>query len=70
MDDNFFPQGIEKPMRRGATLELVLNNMLGLVRSPKLKGSLGCSTYEIVEFLREARRAHSKLEKSRLWPLH
>lgn len=72
MDDNFLAQEIEKPTRRGATLDLVLNNKLGLVRNGKLKGSLGCSTHEMLEFkiLREARTAHSKLEKSRLWPLH
>lgn len=72
MDDTFLPLEIEKPVRKGATLDLVLNNKLGLVRNAKLKGSLGCSTYEMMEFkiLKEARTAHSKLEKSRLWPLH
>ncbi|GAB0189066.1 mitochondrial enolase superfamily member 1 [Grus japonensis] len=50
-------------MRRGAILNLVLTNKEGLVGDVKLKGSLGCSDHEIVEFkiLRAARRAHSKL---------
>ncbi|GAB0176047.1 nucleoside diphosphate kinase 6 [Grus japonensis] len=50
-------------MRRGAMLDLVLTNKEGLVGNVKLKGSLGCSDHEMVEFkiLRAARRAHSKL---------
>ncbi|GAB0182044.1 mitochondrial enolase superfamily member 1 [Grus japonensis] len=50
-------------MRRGAMLDLVLTNKEGLVGNVKLKGSLGCSDHEIVEFriLRAVRRAHSKL---------
>ncbi|GAB0184043.1 hypothetical protein GRJ2_000869600 [Grus japonensis] len=44
-------------MRRGAMLDLILTN------KEKLKGSLGCSDHEMVEFkiLRTARRVHSKL---------
>ncbi|GAB0176549.1 hypothetical protein GRJ2_000120100 [Grus japonensis] len=44
-------------------LDLVLTNKEGLVGNVKLKGSLGCSDQEMVEFkiLRAARRAHSKL---------
>ncbi|GAB0182885.1 hypothetical protein GRJ2_000753800 [Grus japonensis] len=63
IDDNFFLQVIEEPMRRGAMLDLVLTNKEGLVGNVKLKGSLGCSDQEMVEFkiLRAARRAHSKL---------
>lgn len=50
-------------MRRGATLDLVLNNKEKLVGSVKLKGSLGSCGHEMVEFkiLRAARRAYSKL---------
>ncbi|GAB0189368.1 hypothetical protein GRJ2_001402100 [Grus japonensis] len=50
-------------MRRGAMLDLVLTNKEVLVGNVKLKGSLGCSDCEIVEFkiLRAVRRAHSKL---------
>ncbi|GAB0208721.1 hypothetical protein GRJ2_003337800 [Grus japonensis] len=56
-------QVIEEPTRRGAMLDLVLTNKEGLVGDVKLKGSLGCSDHEMVEFriLRTARRAHSKL---------
>ncbi|GAB0184915.1 triadin [Grus japonensis] len=44
-------------------LDLILTNKEGLVGDIKLKGSLGCSDHEMVEFriLRAARRAHSKL---------
>ncbi|GAB0181918.1 cAMP-dependent protein kinase inhibitor alpha [Grus japonensis] len=50
-------------MRRGTILDLVLTNKEGLVGDVKLKGSLGCSDHEMVEFeiLRAARRARSKL---------
>ncbi|GAB0184462.1 hypothetical protein GRJ2_000911500 [Grus japonensis] len=63
VDDNLLLQVIEEPMRRGAMLDLVLNNKEGLVGDVKLKGSLGCSDHEMVEFkiLRAARRVHSKL---------
>ncbi|GAB0208651.1 hypothetical protein GRJ2_003330800 [Grus japonensis] len=62
-DDNFLLQVIEEPTRRGAMLDLVLANKEGLVGDVKLKGSLGCSDHEMVEFkiLRAVRRAHSKL---------
>ena len=44
-------------------LDLVFNNKEGLMGNVKLRGSLGCSDHEIVEFkmLRAARRVHSKL---------
>ncbi|GAB0186117.1 hypothetical protein GRJ2_001077000 [Grus japonensis] len=63
IDDNFFLQVIEEPTRRGAMLDLVLTNKEELVGNVKLKGSLGCSDHERVEFkiLRTARRVHSKL---------
>ncbi|GAB0207190.1 hypothetical protein GRJ2_003184600 [Grus japonensis] len=63
VDDNFLLQVIEEPTRRGAMLDLVLTNKEGLVGDVKLKGSLGCSDHEMVEFriLRVARRARSKL---------
>ncbi|GAB0182896.1 hypothetical protein GRJ2_000754900 [Grus japonensis] len=49
-DDNFLLQVIEEPTRRGAMLDLVLTNKEGLVGNVKLKGSLGCSDQEMVEF--------------------
>ncbi|GAB0179465.1 hypothetical protein GRJ2_000411800 [Grus japonensis] len=63
IDDNFLLQGIKELTRRGAVLDLVLTNKEGLVGDMKLKGSLGCSDHEMVEFriLRTARRARSKL---------
>ncbi|GAB0178039.1 nucleoside diphosphate kinase 6 [Grus japonensis] len=53
----------EEKTRRGAILDLVLTNNEKLVENVKLKGSLGCSDHEMMEFkiLRAARRAHSKL---------
>ncbi|GAB0177964.1 hypothetical protein GRJ2_000261700 [Grus japonensis] len=62
-DDNFLLPVTEKPTRRGAMLDLILTNKEGLVGDVKLKGSLGCSDHEMVEFwiLRAARRACSKL---------
>ncbi|GAB0205312.1 mitochondrial enolase superfamily member 1 [Grus japonensis] len=44
-------------------LDLILTNKEGLIGDVKLKGSLGCSDHEMVEFriLRAARRARSKL---------
>ncbi|GAB0180838.1 hypothetical protein GRJ2_000549100 [Grus japonensis] len=63
VSDNFLLQVIEELMRRGAMLDLVLINKEGLVGNVNLKGSLGCSDHEMVEFkiLRAARRVHSKL---------
>ncbi|GAB0181809.1 hypothetical protein GRJ2_000646200 [Grus japonensis] len=63
VDDNFLLQVTEEPTRRGAMLDIILTNKEGLVEDVKLKGSLGCSDHEMVEFriLRAARRAHSKL---------
>ncbi|PKU32103.1 dtw domain-containing protein 2 [Limosa lapponica baueri] len=63
VDDNFLLQMVEEPMRRKAMLDLVITNKEGLVGNVKLKGSLGCSDHEIVEFkiLRAARRVRSKL---------
>ncbi|TRZ10047.1 hypothetical protein HGM15179_017058 [Zosterops borbonicus] len=64
VDDNFLLQVIEEPTRRDAMLDLVLANKKGLVGNVKLKGSLGCSDHEMVEFenLRAvARRVHNKL---------
>ncbi|PKU33645.1 glycerol kinase [Limosa lapponica baueri] len=61
--NNFLLQVTEEPTRRGAMLDLVLTNKEGLVGNVKLKGSLGCSDHETVEFkiLRVVRRVHSKL---------
>ena len=44
-------------------LDLVLTNKKGLVSNVKLKGSLGCSDHEMVEFkiLRVSKGVHSSL---------
>jgi len=62
-DDVFLLQVTEKPTRKGAMLDLVLTTNEWLVGNVKLKGSLGCSDHEMLEFkiLRAVRRAHSKL---------
>ncbi|KAK4826242.1 hypothetical protein QYF61_006594 [Mycteria americana] len=54
---------MEEPTRRGAMLDLVLTNKEGLVGNVKLKGTVGCSDCDMVEFkiLRAPRRPHSKL---------
>jgi len=49
-DDNLLLQVTEEPTRRGAMLDLVLSSKEGLVGDVKLKGSLGCSDPEMVEF--------------------
>lgn len=41
---------VDVPNRRGALLDLVLTNKEGLVEAVKVKGSLGCSDHEMVEF--------------------
>ena len=53
----------EEPKRRGAILDLVLTNKEGLVANMKLKGSLGCTDLEMVEFriLRAVRSEQSNL---------
>jgi len=63
VNDNFLLEMIEEPVRRGAMLDLVLTNKEGLVGNVRLKGKLGCSDHEMVEFkiLRAARKVHSKL---------
>ncbi|GAB0178578.1 hypothetical protein GRJ2_000323100 [Grus japonensis] len=48
--DNFLLQVIEKPMKRGTLLDLILTNNKGLVGNMKFKSSLGCSDHEVVEF--------------------
>lgn len=59
MDDNLLLQVTEEPMRRGSLLDLVFTSKGGIVENVKLKGSLGCSGYEMVEFkiLKAVRRA-------------
>ncbi|KAJ7396984.1 hypothetical protein BTVI_139966 [Pitangus sulphuratus] len=55
--------GEEEPTRRAAVLDLVPTNKETLVGNVKLKGSLGCSDHEVVEFriLGATRRVSSKL---------
>jgi len=50
-------------MRRGVKWDLVLTNEGGLVSNMKLKGNVGCSDHEMMEFkiLRVSKRACSKL---------
>ncbi|PKU43024.1 rna-directed dna polymerase from mobile element jockey-like [Limosa lapponica baueri] len=61
IDDNFLLQVVEDSMRRGSMLDLVLTNKKGLVGN--VKGSLGCSDHEMVEFkiLTAAKGVCSKL---------
>ncbi|KAK4832412.1 hypothetical protein QYF61_023091 [Mycteria americana] len=59
IDDNFLFQVIEKPMRRDGLLDLILTNKEGPVGNVKIKGNLGCSDHEMVEFriLRAGKRS-------------
>ncbi|PKU28685.1 dtw domain-containing protein 2 [Limosa lapponica baueri] len=50
VDDSFLLQVVEEPMRRGVMLDLDLTNKEELVGNVSLKGSLGCSDHEMVEF--------------------
>ncbi|KAM9207882.1 olfactory receptor 14A16-like [Leptosomus discolor] len=50
IDDNFLIQLVDEPARRGALLDLLLTNKPGLVEAVKVKGSLGCSDHEMMEF--------------------
>ncbi|GAB0192622.1 hypothetical protein GRJ2_001727500 [Grus japonensis] len=65
INDNFFLQVIEEPMRRGALHDLILtNNKKGLVGYVKVKGNLSYSAdHKMVEFriLRKVRRVKSKI---------
>ncbi|GAB0209103.1 mitochondrial enolase superfamily member 1 [Grus japonensis] len=63
IDDSFLTQVIEELVRGGALLDLILINNEGLVGDVKVKGSLGCSDHEMVEFriLREGSGTKSKL---------
>ncbi|GAB0203063.1 hypothetical protein GRJ2_002771900 [Grus japonensis] len=72
-DDNLLLQVTEEPTRRCAMLDLILTNKEGLVGDIKLKGSLGCSDHEMVEFMileEGTQQAHYPgLQQSRLCPL-
>ncbi|KAK4805643.1 hypothetical protein QYF61_022401 [Mycteria americana] len=50
MDDSFITQVTEEPRRTGALLDLIHTKKEGLVGDVKIKGSLGCSGKEMVEF--------------------
>lgn len=50
VDDGFLLQVIEEPTRRGALLNLVLSSKEELMGNVNLKGSVGCSDHEVVEF--------------------
>jgi len=43
-------QVVEEPTRKGTLLDLVLTNKEGLVEDVKVRGRLGCSDHEMVEF--------------------
>lgn len=55
-------QVFEEPTRKGALLDMVFINKEELVMDVKIKGSLGCSDQEIVEFgiLRGGNRAKNR----------
>ncbi|PKU44428.1 dtw domain-containing protein 2 [Limosa lapponica baueri] len=63
VDDNYLLQMVEEPTRKGALMDFSLTNKEGMVGNIKLKGSLGCSDHETIEFkiLRTVRRVCRKL---------
>lgn len=62
-DDNLPAQMIKDPARRGALLDLTLTNKERLIGDVKVKGCLGCSDQEMVEFriLRRENNAKSRI---------
>jgi len=69
IDGNFLMQVVEEPTRKGALLDLVLTNKKELVEDVKVRGRLGCSDHEIVEFriLRGGSRVKSRIKTLDLW---
>lgn len=63
LDDNFFLQVIEEPIRRGAMIDPALASKEGLMGNVKLKSNPDCSDYGTVEFkiLKTLRRVYRKL---------
>jgi len=72
IDNSLFLQMTEDTVRKGALLDFLLSNKEGLVGDVNVKGGLGGSEHEMVEFrsLRAGKRVKSKvtLAESRLWP--
>jgi len=64
IDDNFLTQVVEQPTRRGVRLDLVLTKRDRLFEDVKVRGSLGCSDYEMAEFrlLRGGSRAINRIK--------
>ena len=50
LDDNFLVQVLTEPTRKGALLDLLLENREGLVGDVVIGGRLGHSDHEVVEF--------------------
>lgn len=67
--DNFLMQVVEEPTGRGVLLDPVLTNRDGLVRDVKVRGSLGCSNREMVEFkiLGGRSKARSRIAALDFW---
>ena len=50
IEDKFFMQVVEEPMRPDVMLDLILTNKKGLVEDVRVGGSLVCSDHEMVKF--------------------
>jgi len=61
IEDNFLMQMVEKLMRRGTLMDLVLTKKEGLVEDVKVGGSLSCIDHEMVEILHGESRAISRI---------
>ena len=76
MEGNFLMQLASEPVRGGASLDLVFRNSKGLVGHVVVRGHLGLSNHEMIEFLvcGEVKRGgqqnhHHGHSEGRLWPV-
>ena len=59
-EDDVLAQVVEEPIRQGVLLDPAPSNRNGLVRDVKVRGSLGCSDCEMVEFKNMSGRSKAK----------
>ena len=69
MEDNFLMQLVREPMRGAALLDLLFTNRESLVGDVEVRGCLGQSDHDMVEFsiLGEVRRGNSKTATLDFW---
>jgi len=69
MEDNFLMQLVREPMRGAALLDLLFTNRESLVGDVEVRGCLGQSDHDMVEFsiLGGVRRGNSKTATLDFW---